>query len=715
MINVIFLIIGVCLVLTTGAELFAQDHENIEQIGQLYNFWQTANDVAIQGDYAYVAAAVAGLQVLDISDPSDPNIVSHSGRNLYAVCLNGNYLYGIDNYGLIIVDISDPLQTEVVGSISTEGDARDVQVFGNYAIIADGARFIGNRPYGSTLVVIDISDPVNPEEVSVRRTPGDPQHVAVTEDYTFVVDRDGLQIYDLSNPANPEHIGSFETAGRAQDLAVDGNLVYVADYQNCLLVIDISDPTSPQETSSYETGGDVYRIIVSDDYAYICDSNSSLRILNITDPQNLEELSTWNEAEVRTWALFKDEGFIYLATGTSGLRVVDVSDPANPEGIGALDPPSGELLGVDVSDGYAYVTDNENGLRVIDVSDPTEPVETAICESLENAGDIQVSQGAAYVIDLEGGLYSVDISDPNQPLLADYIETVHAAYELCVVDNIAYIAAAAFHIIDISDPGNLTELNYCELPSLAISVAVSGDFAIIGYEWGRGLCIMDISDPENMVWVGNYEGSGLGQDIGSMGDYLYVVGRGGFSVIDFSDPHNPDEIGFCRTRGFDLEVCGSHVFVASESNGLHVLDVTDPEYPHEVGYFDTPGIAMGLSVVDDIVYVAGHTNFGVYNCSEAMSISRPDMSAVYSYGLLPAYPNPFNSTTMICYKLPLSSNISVELIDLSGNLLEILVSGNFKPGIHTTSITSNNLPSGLYFVRLAASDHVFTKKIMLIR
>jgi hypothetical protein len=38
-----------------------------------------------------------------------------------------------------------------------------------------------------------------------------------------------------------------------------------------------------------------------------------------------------------------------------------------------------------------------------------------------------------------------------------------------------------------------------------------------------------------------------------------------------------------------------------------------------------------------------------------------------------------------------------------------------KPGIHTANLTASDLPSGLYFVRLNASDQVFTQKVMLIR
>ncbi|NQU05351.1 MAG: T9SS type A sorting domain-containing protein, partial [Calditrichaeota bacterium] len=43
------------------------------------------------------------------------------------------------------------------------------------------------------------------------------------------------------------------------------------------------------------------------------------------------------------------------------------------------------------------------------------------------------------------------------------------------------------------------------------------------------------------------------------------------------------------------------------------------------------------------------------------------------------------------------------------------VNGYLQPGFHYTILNAADLPSGLYFVRLKASDKVFTQKVMLIR
>jgi len=79
------------------------------------------------------------------------------------------------------------------------------------------------------------------------------------------------------------------------------------------------------------------------------------------------------------------------------------------------------------------------------------------------------------------------------------------------------------------------------------------------------------------------------------------------------------------------------------------------------------------------------------------------------------YPNPFNSTTRIVYNVPQSSHISLMLYDITGRVIATLVNDNLQAGVYTASLNADDLPSGLYFVRLEAGGQLITRKIMLIR
>ena len=92
--------------------------------------------------------------------------------------------------GLQVIDISDPANPQRVGGYDTAGHAYGVAVAGNYAYVADA---------DAGLQVIDISNPANPQRVGGYDTAGTAYGVAVAGNYAYVADSDaGLQILSLA-------------------------------------------------------------------------------------------------------------------------------------------------------------------------------------------------------------------------------------------------------------------------------------------------------------------------------------------------------------------------------------------------------------------------------------------------------------------------------------------------------------------------------------
>ncbi|MFC2150068.1 T9SS type A sorting domain-containing protein, partial [Calditrichota bacterium] len=79
------------------------------------------------------------------------------------------------------------------------------------------------------------------------------------------------------------------------------------------------------------------------------------------------------------------------------------------------------------------------------------------------------------------------------------------------------------------------------------------------------------------------------------------------------------------------------------------------------------------------------------------------------------YPNPFNSITTIRYGLPSKSNVTIQIYNSKGQIVNSLFSGIKQPGYHTTTFMANDMPSGLYFIEVNASNQAKTQKVMLIR
>lgn len=83
--------------------------------------------------------------------------------------------------------------------------------------------------------------------------------------------------------------------------------------------------------------------------------------------------------------------------------------------------------------------------------------------------------------------------------------------------------------------------------------------------------------------------------------------------------------------------------------------------------------------------------------------------------ILNAYPNPFNSTAVIQYTLPESSEVSIRLYNLTGRNVFTNNIGFKNPGKHFTTIHGTGLSSGAYIVRLQTGNGRDSQMLYLIK
>ena len=80
-----------------------------------------------------------------------------------------------------------------------------------------------------------------------------------------------------------------------------------------------------------------------------------------------------------------------------------------------------------------------------------------------------------------------------------------------------------------------------------------------------------------------------------------------------------------------------------------------------------------------------------------------------------AYPNPFNSTTKISYGLPADANVSIQVFDIAGSLIETIISNPQTGGHHSTVWDAGMNTSGVYLVRIEAGQFNTVTKVVLTR
>lgn len=410
--------IAIFVILSSMAlSVYAQDHENLEQVGRIFEFWEYGYDVAVQNKYAYVATGLSGLQIVDVSDPAHPELTGYWDNNpgkSMRVTVAGDYAYLADwNFGFVVVNIEDPSHPFEAGRFEEPIAIRDMHVADGYLYIADAST--DNDGFR----IVDVRDPENPEQVGFNDGTDWAYSLAIAGDYAYITDyhyqQNFLLVLDISDPYQPETVRTIDLEGREREIVISGNIAYltVQNADSCdYYILDISQPDSPEVVNARILES-VINLRVNGDYMYMLGGRSALYTLDISNPADPRELGNCVTRSSARMACTDD--FVYIASGNEHLRFVDVSDPDNPQ-------PAGDL----VKEGFI--------------------------ESLGLFSDVAWASGE--------GLYMLDISDPQGLEEIDYIRNI--TYNDIVIDGdiaCAKTRSNTFEIIDCSDPTFLRTLD----------------------------------------------------------------------------------------------------------------------------------------------------------------------------------------------------------------------------------------------------------------
>ena len=142
-----------------------------------------------------------------------------------------------------------------------------------------------------------------------------------------------------------------------------------------------------------------------------------------------------------------------------------------------------------------------------------------------------------------------------------------------------------------------------------------------------------------------------------------------------------------------------------------------------VGYFnegDIPTFKLLKQSNGELITLEGKipnwSDNGIYNIGKLYEKQPiPEL-----FVLNKAYPNPFNPTTTIGFGLPDRSEVVVEIYNLYGKRVEILVNKSMQAGYKSLVWNAENSSSGLYFIKVSASSssgdkYTSTQKLMLVK
>jgi Zinc carboxypeptidase/Secretion system C-terminal sorting domain/Carboxypeptidase regulatory-like domain len=100
---------------------------------------------------------------------------------------------------------------------------------------------------------------------------------------------------------------------------------------------------------------------------------------------------------------------------------------------------------------------------------------------------------------------------------------------------------------------------------------------------------------------------------------------------------------------------------------------------------------------------------------EYSKVVEVDVKTPLQFSLSQNYPNPFNLTTKIMYSIQKASFVNLQVYDILGRDVIILVNEYQQPGSHTVSFDASKLASGIYFYWLQVDGFVSIKKMLFLK
>lgn len=169
---------------------------------------------------------------------------------------------------------------------------------------------------------------------------------------------------------------------------------------------------------------------------------------------------------------------------------------------------------------------------------------------------------------------------------------------------------------------------------------------------------------------------------------------------------------------YEVEGYGELVTPSGSADALRIREVAysgvgteDADTTTYLNFETREGLSASIELDDE-----GSPIGVTYTVEELTDTATDEVAEVpRSYELSQSYPNPFNPSTTIRYRLPQTDRVRLEVVDLMGRTVRVLVDERNSAGQYTVSFDGSNLPSGMYLYHLRAGSFEKTRSMMLVK
>ncbi len=319
--------------------------------------------VCIAGDFS---VGQFPFKMINVQNPAQPTLIA--GINLpyqsEGMAISGSHAFvGNLGYGLQVVDLKNPSAPQLSGSISLSGTIDTVQ---------DGERVFALSS-GNTMMVLDLTDPSAPATLGTFPTASMPRGAAVSGHYVFIQESGGTEVVDISNTAAPVSKGLFPLGGGSR-IVIGGDYAFLVGSGYILETIDISDPLHPVVVGTCPTNSSTISIALQGSYAYVGEMTGSpatrFEVIDVSAPSLPRVVGSCIIPDQVNDVVVSGIDAYLAVGGTIGLSVVDITNPQFPTLRSSTVGMSGS--NVSAAGDWVLLDDSSSStIHVFNVSDPT--------------------------------------------------------------------------------------------------------------------------------------------------------------------------------------------------------------------------------------------------------------------------------------------------------------------------------------------------------
>ncbi|MBX2992673.1 MAG: T9SS type A sorting domain-containing protein [Bacteroidetes bacterium] len=219
-----------------------------------------------------------------------------------------------------------------------------------------------------------------------------------------------------------------------------------------------------------------------------------------------------------------------------------------------------------------------------------------------------------------------------------------------------------------------------------------------------------VRDGQGVLYIGNFNDGKI---------FRYVPGTGLQEIGDI-----PGWLGFMTLSGNAIYATGwqdNRIYkVPLNGSGAVVFAGTgvagNADGPVATATFNNPN-GIVATAGGDTIYISDYTSRSLRMIVGVNSTTHVGQESALpvAFRLDENYPNPFNPSTTIKFRIPVSGHVTLKVYDLLGREVQVLVNELLEAGSFETKFDALNLASGVYFYRLQSGNFVSLRKMLLTK